>query len=96
MAAETHPHIHPCLLVKERDDMEVMEVHMVAENHVIMEVPPETIAAALLAAYYSFNMEYPRGLKGTFLLLEKLILEKHSQKEPRLVTSVFASLSNMD
>ena len=57
------------------------EIHMVAEGEVLFKIEKlHEVPYLLLAAYYSFNMKYPKGLNGMYTLLEYMILGKPPAK----------------
>ena len=72
------------------------ETFLIAEKKVICKVPAALSPLCLLAAYYAFDMEYPKGLSSMYMLFEKILLNKHSKKEPQIVTTIFTALVNID
>ena len=58
MAVESNP-IHPSLMVKEIPGE--LEVFLVCEHQVLTKVTGMEAPLVLLAAYYAYNMSYPKG-----------------------------------
>ena len=91
--------MHPSIIVKEKigGDRDA-EAFLVIENQVICKIPAVYCPLYLLAAYYVFNMSYPKGFLSMFIFLEKLLLSKHppSSKVPQIVSFLFTSMQHMD
>ena len=58
----------PTLVVKEQLSGDV-EVFICCENSILTKVTGVEAPIFLLAAYYSFNIQYPKGLTSLFSLL---------------------------
>ena len=91
-------HLNPCIIAKEDKGVEKdTETFLVAEKTVICKIPGHQALLTLLAAYYAFNMAYaiyPKGLTCLHVLLEKVLLNRHTSKESQLVATLFTSLSH--
>ena len=50
------------ILVKKAIDGSVKEVFLICEGQVLCKISPELSPLYVLAAFYAFNMKYPKGL----------------------------------
>ena len=82
---------HPFLIVKEMPG-EKVEVFLVCEQVIISEIAGIEAPLALLAAYYSYNMQYPRGLSSFFTLLEVKLCGIKPHKVPSAVSNALIGL----
>ena len=49
----------------------------------------------LLASFFVFDMVYPKGLSSFYLLLEKVLLDKHDAKSSQVVSRVITAITHM-
>ena len=68
-------------------------VHLVVERQVLCSVPIKEAPLALLAAYYTFNMEYPKGIKKCLGTLEILLLDIIPSKIDPKISAVLSALT---
>lgn len=78
-AAHKVPEAVPCILVVGQLS-KINETFLVVEKQVICKVKPVLCPLMLLAAYYSYNMSYPTGLKTLYTFLEYVILDIKPKK----------------
>ena len=78
----------PTLLVQN-----TVSVHLVVERQVLCSVPIKEAPLALLAAYYTFNMEYPKGIKKCLGTLEILLLDIIPSKIDPKISAVLSALT---
>ena len=71
----------PCILIIGQLD-KTNETFLVVEKKIIYKVKPILCPLLLLAAYYSYNMSYPIGLKTFYIFLEYVILDIKPKKWP--------------
>ena len=68
------------------DDGALSQMMVCAENEELFEVPGETLLEGimhLMAAYYVYNVEYPRGCKGLLYFFQDILMERSgSGKRP--------------
>lgn len=69
-----------------------VSVHLVVERQVLCSVPIKEAPLALLAAYYTFNMEYPKGIKKCLGTLEILLDIIPSKIDPK-ISAVLSALT---
>ena len=72
------PIMEPHLLVF-TDDGALSQMMVCAENEELFEVPGETLGLLegimhLMAAYYVYNVEYPRGCKGLLYFFQDILM----------------------
>ena len=82
---------HPSIVVKELPG-EKVEVFLVCEQVIITEIAGMEAPMLLLAAYYSFNMHYPKGLSSFFTLLEVKLCGNKPRKVPQAVSNALIGL----
>ena len=83
--------VHPSLIVKEKLDRQV-EVFLACEKTLITDVKGLEAPYILLAAFYAFNMVYPKGTTSFYTLLEILLLGMKPKKIPSIVSKILVSL----
>ena len=83
---------HPSLVVKELPGGEDAEVFIVCEQVFISNIPGMEAPFGLLAAYYSYNMQYPKGLNSFFTLLEVKLCGMKPHKVPNAVSNALIGL----
>ena len=69
-------------------------VQLVVERQVLCSVPIKEAPLALLAAYYAFNIEYPRGIKKCLATLEILILDIVPSKVDPKISALLSALTH--
>ena len=74
---------------------EIKEVLLVVEYQVVCRVKPREAPLCLLAAYYAYDMKYPKGLENFYTFLDIILLDKQTKKLPSILSRLFAQLSNM-
>ncbi len=74
---------------------EVKQVLLIVEQQVVCQVKPREAPLCLLAAFYTFNMKYPKGLENFYQFLEILVLDKPAKNLPCVLTRLFTQLSNV-
>jgi len=73
-----------------------MQLHLVTENlHLFKVDKPEEAPFILLAAFYGFNMQYPKGLSNVYYLLEYIILNQSPQKMSTGLSQFITYLNNV-
>ena len=82
---------HPSLVVKEMPG-EKVEVFLVVEHMIISEIAGIEAPLLLLAAYYAYNMKYPKGLTSFFTLLEVKLCNIKPHKVPTVVSHAIIRL----
>lgn len=82
---------HPSIIVKEMPG-EKVEVFLVCEQVIISEIAGMEAPLLLLAAYYSYNMQYPKGLSSFFTLLEVKLCGMKPRKVPSAVSNALIAL----
>ena len=65
---------------------------LTCEKSIISEIPAENVALILLAAYYTFNIQYPQDCNNVFSFLEVLFLNATPPKrtKPHQVLNMFS------
>ena len=81
---------HPSLIVKEIPG-EKVQVFLVCEQVIISEIAGMEAPLVLVAAYYSYNMQYPKGL-SSFTLLEVKLCGIKPRKVPSAVSNALIGL----
>ena len=91
--SENHPYVG---LVMGGD---TLEAYMVVERHVLERVESSSILTGLIAAYFAFNMTYPKALYAVLICIQHFFLDiRDKQIIPVSVTKLLSSLDklNMD
>ena len=70
-------------------------VTLVVERQILCSVPIKEVLLALLAAYYSFNIEYPKGIKKCLTTLEILLLDLVPNKVDPKISALLSALTNI-
>ena len=83
---------HPSLVVKELPGGEDVDVFIMCEQVIICKIQGMEAPFGLLAAYYSFNMQYPKGLNSFFTLLEVKLCGIRPHKVPNVVSNALIGL----
>ena len=81
---------HPTLLVKEVPG--AVEVFLVCEDHVLTGCTGMEAPIVLLAAYYFFNVSYPKGTVSFFTALEIKLCDQLKRKFPATVSNFIMGL----
>ena len=92
VAASEMPYNTPTLIIKENDSN--VEAFLAVEKIVLCKIPPLLAPVYLISAYYVFDIEYPKGLRSLYLLLEKVLFNKKNEKVPQIVHRIFSALMN--
>jgi len=71
------------------------EAFLVCKHSILCSIPVEEAALTLLAAYYTFNMQYPQGCINVFCFLEVLFLNTTPPKRTKLcqVLAMYENIS---
>ena len=77
----------PSLIIKEKIGEEV-EIFLICEQTIITQVTGLEAPIALLAAYYAFNMQYPKGLQSFCTLLEVMLCGVKPGKVPNVSSAL--------
>ncbi|XP_019858283.1 PREDICTED: uncharacterized protein LOC109586526 isoform X2 [Amphimedon queenslandica] len=72
--------------------LELKKSILVVDKTVVLELPIEESAIALLISYYNFNIGYPKGFHRYFMLLEMLLLDIKQAKVDRKVQTILSCL----
>jgi len=91
-AAAEVPNAAPCILVVGQLN-KIVETFLIVEKKVICIVKPILCPLLLLAAYYSYNMSYPTGLKTLYTFLEYVVLDLKPKKLPSTLAQFTTYLS---
>ena len=72
-----------------------MSCFVIAEKEVVCTVPEIEAPVGLMAAYYNFNIAYPKSsqLLGTFL--DIVLLDKVPKKVPSKVSALLSAIKNV-
>lgn len=73
----------------------VKETFIVAETQLVCKVKPHEAPLALLAAFYCYNMSYPKGLETFYMFLDYIILDKRPKKMSSTLTHFITVVSSM-
>ena len=92
-AASEKDEAAPTLIVKESFEGEVSEVFLVSEKVVLCKIDPPKSPLFLFAAFYAFNMQYPKGLVSLYTFLEIFLFNKRPKKIPSIVSSILSCLN---
>ena len=68
---------------------------LVVEKEVICTLPANEAPVALLAAYYNFDIAYPKGCRQLMTSLEILLLNKMPKKVPAKVSTLLSAIQNV-
>lgn len=80
LEATALPIIEPQLIVIKQAH-QVKSAYLAVEGRVICQVKEPTKAVfVLIAAYYAYNMSYPKGLVSFYLFFEYLLFDKKPKK----------------
>ena len=93
VAASEMPYNTPTLIIKENDSNVEAFLACSGEN-CAMQDTPLLAPVYLISAYYVFDIEYPKGLRSLYLLLEKVLFNKQNEKVPQIVHRIFSALMN--
>ena len=84
MAAKEVIVAQPCVLV-EGQLSSPQKVYLGVEKDILCVIPPKKVAAALMSAFYAFNMEYTAGCSNFYSFFEKVFFDMRlSGKKQRL------------
>ena len=83
----------PTLIIKETFEGQVREVFLVSEKEVLCKIEPQKSPLFLFAAFYAFNMQYPKGLVSLYTFLEIVLFNRRPNKVPSIVSSVLSCLN---
>ena len=86
----------PTLIVKENFEGQVSEVFLVSEKVMLCKIDPQKSPLYLFAAFYAFNMQYPKGLVSLYTFLEIFLFNKRPKKVPSIVSSILSCLNNVN
>ena len=70
--------MEPRLVVFHQED-EIIQMFLCAENDSLFEIPANTLAEGfthLMAAYYVFDVSYPRGCMPSLYFLQDILLDQ--------------------
>ena len=73
----------------------VKEVFLVAEKQTLCNVKPVEAPLSLLSAFYSYNMNYPKGLESLYGFLEYAILDRKPSKMSSCLSVFITYLNNI-
>jgi len=91
-AANNCPNSHPSLIVKEKMG-DSIEIALVSEKQIIAhDINGLKAPVLLLAAFYAFNMSYPKGLSSLCMLLEILLCKQRPRSPPNSVSNALIGL----
>ena len=69
---------------------------LVVEQEIVTTVPQEEVPTALLAAYFVFNLSYPKGGSHCFSLLEILLLDRVPNNVHPKVSTLLSGLQGFE
>ena len=81
----------PSLLVVIKDG-EVQDLYLIIEGVPLKKIPPTDVPIYLLAAFYAFNISYPKSLSHFYDLLEYVCLGTKKKKPGTILSNFVASL----
>ena len=84
----------PVIIAKTKVDDTVQEAFLACESQVVCKVNSEDSILYLLAAFYSYHMQFPKGLRSLYTLFEILFLNQRPKKVPSIVSSVLSCISS--
>ena len=70
-----------------------LQAYLVVDSHVIDEVPIDDLPFALMAAYFVFNICYPKGCNNFYSFLEILVLNYSPEKASPSVKHLLAKIN---
>lgn len=59
---------------------DMLQAYLVVDNHIVDEVPITDLPLALMAAYFVFNICYPKGCNNFYSFLEVVVLGYSPEK----------------
>ena len=68
---------------------------LIVERKVLTVCPLQEVMTALLAGYYCFNIEYPKGTSLFFSVIEILLLGKTPRNIHTKVQAILAALTSV-
>ncbi len=80
--------LEPYFLVVRDDQM----VFLVTDNKILDHIEPRDLPFCLMAAYYVFNIEYPKGCHSFYSFLEVFALKMEPSKVQSSVSHFLARL----
>ena len=74
-----------------------IEAYLVVERHVLDKVDASSCLVGLIAAYFAFNMTYPKSLYAVLIFIQHFLLNiRDKQTVPVSVTKLMSSLDKLD
>lgn len=73
----------------------IKEVFLVAEKQILCNIKTIESPLSLLSAFYSYNMNYPKGLESLYGFLEYAILDKKPHKMSSCLSVFITYLNNI-
>ena len=73
----------------------IQDVFLVAEKQKLCKIKANESPLSLLSAYYSYNMNYPKGLESLYGFLEYAILNKKPSKISSCLSVFLTTLNNV-
>ena len=71
------------------------QIFLITDNEVITEITMIPPPLALLSAYYSFNIQYPKGCINFYSLMEVLFIKKGRSSINASVKHVLCDLTDL-
>ena len=68
---------------------------LVVERQIICSIPVNEAPLGLLAAFYVFNIEYPKGIRKALMALEIIVLDIVPPKVDPKVASLLSALTKV-
>lgn len=81
--------LEPYLVLVQEDN----DIFLIVDKNIVDKVEPQDIPFALMAAFYVFNIHYPKGCHVLYAFLEVLALTFTPEKAPASVKHLFANLA---
>ena len=81
----------PCVLVKGQVSSP-LKAYLVVEKEVLCEIVMKEVAAALMCAFYTFNMQYTPGCNNLYSFFEKIFFGTPLTGKKQRVGSVLSLL----
>lgn len=75
---------------------EVSQAFLVTDKRIVTEIDFQDIPLILLAAYFGYNICYPKGCVNFFVFLEVMLLKIKTTKASITVHNLLSSLSAHD
>ncbi len=69
------------------------QAYLVVDNHIVNEVPIADVPFALMAAYFVFNICYPKGCNNLYSFLEVVVLNYSAEKASPSVKYFLAKIN---